>query len=93
MPLHLFERVLPRPRGAGGPLTPVEHANEFIIATTPSVNQAYHAFCARLPAAEAPAPAAPSYPYLASYAVFLLSFASVRLLSSCTRRRETNHEQ
>ena len=53
-----------------------------------------HAFCARLPAAEAPAPAAPSsYPYLASYAVFLLSFASVRLLSSCTRRRETNHEQ
>ena len=53
-----------------------------------------HAFCARLPAAEAPVPAAPSsYPYLASYAVFLLSFASVRLLSSCTRRRETNHEQ
>ena len=53
-----------------------------------------HAFCARLPAAEAPAPeVAPSYPYLASYAVFLLSFASVRLLSSCTRRRETNHEQ
>jgi hypothetical protein len=51
-----------------------------------------HAFCARLPAAE-PVPAAPSYPYLASYAVFLLSFASVRLLSSCTRRRETNHEQ
>ena len=52
-----------------------------------------HAFCARLPAAEAPAPAAPSYPYLASYAVFLLSFATVRLLSGCTRRRETNHEQ
>ena len=53
-----------------------------------------HAFCARLPAAEAPAPeVAPSYPYLASYAVFLLSFATVRLLSSCTRRRETNHEQ
>ena len=53
-----------------------------------------HAFCARLPAAEAPAPeVAPSYPYLASYAVFLLSFAIVRLLSSCTRRRETNHEQ
>ena len=53
-----------------------------------------HAFCARLPAEEAPAPeVAPSYPYLASYAVFLLSFATVRLLSSCTRRRETNHEQ
>ena len=53
-----------------------------------------YAFCARLPAAEAPAPeVAPSYPYLASYAVFLLSFATVRLLSSCTRRRETNHEQ
>ena len=54
-----------------------------------------HAFCARLPVSM-PAPAvavAPSYPYLASYAVFLLSFASVRLLSSCTRRRETNHEQ
>ena len=51
------------------------------------------AFCARLPAAEAPVPAAPSYPYLASYAVFLLSFATVRLLSSCARRRETNHEQ
>ena len=94
--LHLFERVLPRPRGAGGPLTPVEHANEFIIAATPSVNHEWaaalvfqgaiesgratvwdiddayrtsgcrvgghgiyhdHAFCARLPAAEAPAPA------------------------------------
>ena len=53
-----------------------------------------HAFCARLPVAEAPAPeVAPSYPYLASYAVFLLSFASVRLLSSCTRRRKTNHEK
>ena len=92
MPLHLFERVLPRPRGAGGPLTPVEHANEFIIATTPSVNQAYHAFCARLPAAE-PVPAAPSYPYLASYAVFLLSFASVRLLSSFSTRRNNEHEK
>ena len=54
-----------------------------------------HAFCAWLPVSM-PAPAvaeAPSYPYLASYAVFLLSFATVRLLSSCTRRRETNHEQ
>ena len=54
-----------------------------------------HAFCARLPVSMPAAPVAvtPSYPYLASYAVFLLSFASVRLLSSCTRRRETNHEQ
>ena len=52
-----------------------------------------HAFCARLPAAEAPAPAAPSYPYLASYAVFLLSFASVRLLSSFSTRRNNEHEK
>ena len=52
-----------------------------------------HAFCARLPAAEAPAPAAPSYPYLASYAVFLLSFASVRLLSSLSTRRNNEHEK
>ena len=54
-----------------------------------------HAFCARLPAAEAPAPAAPSsYPYLASYAVFLLSFATVRLLSSfSTTRRNNEHEK
>ena len=54
-----------------------------------------HAFCARLPAAEAPAPAAPSsYPYLASYAVFLLSFASVRLVSSfSTTRRNNEHEK
>ena len=51
-----------------------------------------HAFCARLPAAEAPA--APSYPYLASYAVVLLSFASVRLLSSfSTTRRNNEHEK
>ena len=40
VPLHFFERHLPRPRGAGGPPFPVEQANEFIIATTPSVNQA-----------------------------------------------------
>ena len=54
-----------------------------------------HAFCARLPAAEAPAPeVAPSYPYLASYAVFLLSFATVRLLSSfSTTRRNNEHEK
>ena len=53
-----------------------------------------HAFCARLPAAEAPVPAAPSYPYLASYAVFLLSFATVRLLSSfSTTRRNNEHEK
>ena len=44
---------------------------------------------------EAPVPAAPSsYPYLASYAVFLLSFASVRLLSSLsTTRRNNEHEK
>ena len=60
-----------------------------------SVRAAYHdhAFCARLPAAEAPAPAAASYPYLASYAVFLLSFASVRLLSSFSTRRNNEHEK
>ena len=54
-----------------------------------------HAFCARLPVSmpAAPVAVAPSYPFLASYAVFLLSFATVRLLSSCTRRRKTNHEQ
>ena len=40
VPLHFFERHLPRPRGAGRPPFPVEQANEFIIATTPSVNQA-----------------------------------------------------
>ena len=44
-------------------------------------------------AAEAPVPAAPSYPYLASYAVFLLSFASVRLLSSFSTRRNNEHEK
>ena len=57
-----------------------------------------HAFCARLPVSmPAPGPAvaeAPSYPYLASYAVFLLSFASVRLLSSfSTTRRNNEHEK
>ena len=51
-----------------------------------------HAFCARLPTAEAPAPEATSY-YLASYAVFLLSFASVRLLSSFSTRRNNEHEK
>ena len=53
-----------------------------------------HAFCARLPAAEAPTPeVAPSYPYLASYAVFLLSFATVRVLSSFSTRRNNEHEK
>ena len=32
--------VAPRPRGAGGPPFPVEQANEFIFATTPSVDLA-----------------------------------------------------
>ena len=55
-----------------------------------------HAFCARLPVSmpAAPVAVAPSYPYLASYAVFLLSFASVRLLSSfSTTRRNNEHEK
>ena len=55
-----------------------------------------HAFCARLPVSMPAAPVAvtPSYPYLASYAVFLLSFASVRLLSSfSTTRRNNEHEK
>ncbi len=55
-----------------------------------------HTFCAWLPVSM-PAPAvaeAPSYPYLASYAVFLLSFATVRLLSSfSTTRRNNEHEK
>ena len=55
-----------------------------------------HAFCARLPVSMPAAPVAvtPSYPYLASYAVFLLSFAAVRLLSSfSTTRRNNEHEK